>query len=163
MWELDEKHLQKDENIQYTDKPAPLSCILSYIWVALILLTVFVRLFIPLHPKQGDHQGVLYTLFLNVVIMSPAVYLILKRYSTRYIITNRSLITRVGIFTNSIKTVPFKHVTSVEVKETLLGKIFRYSHLIIDTAGSGKGIELYWKFVSSAHLVKKLIDSRTAK
>jgi uncharacterized membrane protein YdbT with pleckstrin-like domain len=68
------------------------------------------------------------------------------------------LIKRTGIITNSIKTVPYKHITSIEVKETILGRIFRYSHLLIDTSGSGAAIEFRWDYVGAAHKVKKLIE-----
>jgi uncharacterized membrane protein YdbT with pleckstrin-like domain len=60
--------------------------------------------------------------------------------------------------TNNIKTVPFKHITSIEVKETILGKIFRYADLLIETSGSGQAIEFQGDYVSAAHNVKKLIE-----
>jgi uncharacterized membrane protein YdbT with pleckstrin-like domain len=68
------------------------------------------------------------------------------------------LLRRTGIITNNIKTVPFKHITAIEVKETLMGRIFRYSHLFIETSGSGQAIEFRWDYVGAAHKVKKLIE-----
>jgi uncharacterized membrane protein YdbT with pleckstrin-like domain len=93
-----------------------------------------------------------------VVFALPGIYVILKRLSTRYAISNKGLLTRAGIITTSIKTVPYKHVTSIEVEETIIGKMFRYAHLLIDISGSGKEIEFRWKYVGAAHKVKKLIE-----
>jgi uncharacterized membrane protein YdbT with pleckstrin-like domain len=70
------------------------------------------------------------------------------------------LLKRTGIITTSIKTIPYKHVTSVAVKETVPGKIFRFAHLLIDTSGSGQAIEFRWDFVKTAYKVKNLIEKR---
>lgn len=88
----------------------------------------------------------------------PAIYVILKRLSTRYAISTRGLLERTGIITTSVKTVPFKHITAIEVKETIAGKIFSYAHLLIDTSGSGHAVELCWKYVNAAHKVKRQIE-----
>ncbi len=158
MWEIDSKYLQKDEIIEYTDRPRMLSCILSYIWTGLMALTSIMILTVGLTLDNANGASLSSMALIYVLLALPSIYFILARLSTRYAITNRGIITRTGVITNSIKTVPFKHITSIEVKETIAGRLFRYAHLIIDTSGSGKAIEFYWKYVGAALKVKKQIE-----
>ncbi len=154
MWDIKSKYLQEDEMIEYSDRPSMLSCIFAYIWAGFVIFGAMVSLIegIPYYTNMTS------TLLYSLLLALPAIYDILRRLSTRYAISNRCLLKRVGIITTSIKTVPFKHITSVEVKETIVGKIFRYAHLLIDTSGSGEAIEFRWNYVKVAHDVKKLIE-----
>jgi len=157
MWNLDSKHLQNDEVIEYIDHPNMLSCILSYIWVGFIafdVITILISSFIKSNPTETMSM-----ILACIALASPGIYIILKRLSTRYAISNRRLLSRTGIITNNIKSVSFKHITSIEVKESMLGKIFKYAHILIETSGSGQAIESEWKFVTSAYKVKKLIEA----
>jgi uncharacterized membrane protein YdbT with pleckstrin-like domain len=162
MWDINTKYLQKDETIEYTDRPRmlSLSCIISYIWVGLMALMVFtsIMFFITSALDKAIVTSMHLMIFVYVIFALPGVYVILKRLSTRYAISNRGLIKKTGIITNSMKTVPFKHITSIEVKESILGKIFRYADLLIETSGSGQAIEFHWDYVVAAHKVKKLIE-----
>jgi uncharacterized membrane protein YdbT with pleckstrin-like domain len=155
MWNINQKYLQKDETIEYTGRPSKLSCIFSYIWVGLMALTSTCMFIASMDIKDPGFRS--FTL-VYIIFALPGIYMILKRFSTCFAISNKGLLTRNGIVTTSIKTVPFKHITSIEVKESLIGKIFRYAHLSIDTSGSGKGVELRWDYVVMAHKVKKLIE-----
>lgn len=161
MWEIEKKYLQDDETIEFTDRPSKLSCILSYIWGGLMAFGVFMVLLISITSDEANGIGVMALLYFAMAM--PAIIIILKRYSTYYAITNKGAIVRTGILTTSIKTVPFKHITSTEVFETIAGRVFRYAHVSIDTSGSGKGVELRWNFTKSAHKVKKIIDGKIHK
>ena len=156
MWDIDSKYLQKDETIEYTDRPSMLSCIIAYIWVGFMALTSIMML-IACMTVETDTASICPMVLIYVFLALPAIYVILKRLSTRYAISNRGLLRRIGVITTSIKTVPFKHITSIEVKEPIAGKIFCYAHLLIDTSGSGQAIEFRWNYVNAAHKVKKLI------
>lgn len=156
MWKINSNYLQNDEIIEYTDRPSRLSCFFSYIWVGLVALTLLLKLIMDIATAM---RYIDYSFYLTVAFFAlPSIYVILKRLSTRYAISNRGLLRRTGIITNTIKTVPFKHITSIEVKETIIGKVFRYAHLLIDTSGSGKAIEFRWNYIVAAHKVKKLIE-----
>ncbi|MEN6475925.1 MAG: PH domain-containing protein [Syntrophaceae bacterium] len=156
MWDIQAKNLQKDETIEFTDKPSMLSCILAYAWVGIM---AFSTISMIISFAVVNDPGILMTSLIWVILAVPGILIILQRLSTRYAISNKGLLQRVGIITTSIKTVPFKHITSLEVKETIPGKIFRYAHLIIDTSGSGKAIELNWNYLRAAHKVKNLVET----
>lgn len=160
MWEIDSKHLQKDEIIEYTTRPSMLSCIFSYIWVslmAIISIIVIVTSMIFANNVEDAKSGLIPGL-LVLVLALPSIIVILKRLSTRYAISSRGLIKRTGIITNNIKTVPYTHITSTEIKETILGKIFKYADLLIETSGSGQPMEFHWPFIDMAHTVKPMVD-----
>jgi uncharacterized membrane protein YdbT with pleckstrin-like domain len=162
MWEINSKYLQKDETIEYTDRPSLLSCIFAYIWAGFMVFIAIMMLIVSI-SAANDTDMTSIRLLIYVFLALPAIYIILKRLSTRYAISNRGLLKKTGIITASIKTVPFKHITSIEVNETIAGKIFRYAHLLIDTSGSGQAIEFRWDYVNSAHKVKKLIEKHIGK
>ena len=151
MWEIEQKSLQNGEVIEFVDEPSLMSCILAYVWLAFMILPSIAMLFSP---------ETRFMVFIYLAMASPAIYVILVRMSTKYGITNRGLVTRTGIITTNVKSVPYKFVTSTEIKETIIGKMFNYANVIIDTAGSGKNIEANWRYLRSAHKVKKLIDSK---
>ena len=166
VWDIDSKYLQKGETIEYTDRPSMLSCMIAYIWFALMMIIILLFLLVligsSMDPMRSSVDPIRSSMPLMCLIFvffaSPALYVILKRLSTRYAISNKGLLQRVGVVTTSIKSVPFKHITSLEVKETITGKLFRYANLIIDTSGSGKAIELNWDYLKAAHRVKKLVE-----
>jgi uncharacterized membrane protein YdbT with pleckstrin-like domain len=158
MWNIESKYLQDEEKIEYSDCPNKWSfgCIISYLWIAFMM---FGAIFMLIGSATSSEAGLGFMVMLLYIAMAlPAFIVILRRLSTRYAISNKGLLMRKGIITTNIKTVPFKHVTSIEVRETLFGKILHYAHLLIDTSGSGKEIEFRWNFVNSAHKVKKLIE-----
>lgn len=160
MWDIDKKYLQNDEVIEYEDKPSKISCIVAYIWIGFLALPTLGVFASNVSRSDKDTPVTFYFLIFILILVSPALLIILKRYSTRYAITNLGIVTRTGIITTNVKTIPFKFITSSEVNEGIVGKVLNYATVKIDTAGSGKAIELQWEYLSSAHNVKKMIDSK---
>ena len=158
MWEINPKYLQQDETIVFTDKPSMVSfsCIFAYLWTLVMLLPAIVVFFVSLSPGTDKTMMVMSLLYL--VLALPAIYLIMATTATRFVITSKGIVMRTGIFVSNIKTVNYKHITSVSLKETILGRLLRYASLLVDTSGSGSFIELKWRNVKSAHKVKRLID-----
>lgn len=115
MWELD-RHLQKDEKIVYEGKPVWFGYIL---WIILAVITI-------------------YSILLPILIIS---YVFLSKTSTRYALTNKRIIARYGIISEDFKSSSFKHITSVRVTQSFIGKIFGFGNIIIDTSGSGSSRE----------------------
>ena len=159
MWQINPKHLQKDERIEFTDKPSMVSfsCIFAYLWTLIMFLPAIMILFVSLRPDSDRVMAVMSLLYL--ILALPAVYLIVATSATRYAITNKGIVTRTGILVSNIKAINYKHITSVSLKETIFGRLLRYANLFIDTSGSGSSIELKWRNVKSADKVKRLIDA----
>ena len=163
MFGIDPKYLQNDERIEFTDKPsmASFGCIFSYLWALIMLLPAIMVLVISLRPDSDTTMAVMSVMYL--ILAFPAVHLIVTTLATRYAITNKGIVTRTGIFVTNIKTVNYKHITSVSLKENIFGRLLRYANLFIDTSGSGSSIELKWRNVKSADKVKRLIDTYISK
>lgn len=132
MWELD-RHLQKDEKIVYEGKPVWFGYIL---WLILAIITI-------------------YSILLPILIIS---YVFLSMTSTRYALTNKRIIARYGIISEDFKSSSFKHITSVRVTQSFIGRIFGFGDIIIDTSGSGSGREFIWRYVQKPVDVKNNIE-----
>ena len=156
MWDISTEYLQEGETIEYVDRPSLMSfgIFLAFIWAGFMLLALIMASF-AFRGLGGTGAS---AILVYVLVGFPAVFVILRRVSTRYAITNRGLIRRTGIIMNNLKSVSFVHITAIEAKETLAGKLFGHGNLFIDTSGSGRAIEERWRWVKGAHSVKKLIE-----
>jgi uncharacterized membrane protein YdbT with pleckstrin-like domain len=68
------------------------------------------------------------------------------------------VIGREGIISEDFKSSTFKHITSLRVKQGIIGKIFNFGNIIIDTSGSGSGFEFVWLYVKNPVQVKNEIE-----
>ena len=136
MWEID-KHLQKDEEIIFTGGPEWGGYYAGFIFSILTIFTIIIPIIII---------GIIY----------------LNKSSTKYGLTNKRVFKRTGIISEDFKSSTFKHITSIRIKQGIMGKIFGFGHIVIDTAGSGLGFEFVWFCVKDPLQVKneieKLID-----
>ncbi len=132
MWTID-NHIQKDENIIYTGSPAWIGYFWGFIFAIITILTIIIPIIVI---------GIIY----------------LHKSSTKYAITNKRVIGRSGIISEDFKSSTFKHITSLRVKQGIIGKIFNFGNIIIDTSGSGSGFEFVWRYVNNPVQVKNEIE-----
>ena len=132
MWTID-NHIQKDENIIFTGSPAWI----GYFWFFVIALITIYTIIIP-------------------IIVVGIIYL--TKSSTIYAITNKRVIGRSGIISEDFKSSSFKHITSLRVKQGIIGKLFNFGNIIIDTSGSGLGVEFIWRYVNNPVQVKNELE-----
>lgn len=132
MWTID-NHIQKDENIIFTGSPAWI----GYFWFFVIALITIYTIIIP-------------------IIVVGIIYL--TKSSTIYAITNKRVIGRSGIISEDFKSSTFKHITSLRVKQGIIGKLFNFGNITIDTSGSGFGVEFIWRYVNNPVQVKNEIE-----
>jgi len=132
MWEI-EQHIQKEEKIKYSGTPE---------WIG--YLGVFILAFLTI-----------WTVIIPLIIVPIAIF---SKLSTKYVITNKRVAGRYGIISEDFKSATFKHITSVRTKQGLIGKLFNFGNIIIDTAGSGVGVDFVWKYVKDPIKVKNMIE-----
>ena len=132
MWTID-NHIQEDENIIFTGSPAWI----GYFWFFVIALITIYTIIIP-------------------IIVVGIIYL--TKSSTIYAITNKRVIGRSGIISEDFKSSTFKHITSLRVKQGIIGKLFNFGNITIDTSGSGLGVEFIWRYVNNPVQVKNEIE-----
>ena len=56
-----------------------------------------------------------------------------------------------------------KYITSIDVKETIIGKIFHYAHLQVYTSGGGGLSDLAWKYLKNPYEVKSIIERKLSQ
>ncbi len=132
MWTID-NHIQRDENIIFTGSPAWI----EYFWFFVIALIT------------------IYTIIIPIIVV---VIIYLTKSSTIYAITNKRVIGRSGIISEDFKSSTFKHITSLRVKQGIIGKLFNFGNITIDTSGSGFGVEFIWRYVNNPVQVKNEIE-----
>ena len=132
MWTID-NHIQKDENILYTGSPAWL----GFFWGLVLAIITIWTIIIP-------------------IIVIGIIYL--NKSSMKYAITDKRVIGRTGIVSEDFKSSTFKHITSMRVQQGIIGKIFNFGNIIIDTSGTGSGFEFIWLHVKNPVQVKNIIE-----
>ena len=132
MWEI-EPHLQEDEIIELSGSP-----VWGGYWLPFLLALLFI-----------------WTIFIPILIV---VYIVLHKNSTKFFVTNKRVAARMGIVSEVFKASTFKHITSIKVRQGLIGKIFDYGDVIIDTAGTGSGVAFRWGSIPNPIKVKNLIE-----
>ena len=132
MWDI-LPHIQKEEKITYEGTPDWL----GYFWLLVLSVITIWTFIIPA------------TLILIVV---------LNKFSTKYVITNKRVAGRFGIISEDFKSATFKHITSVRIKKSIIGKIFNFGNIVIDTAGSGTKVDFVWRYVKNPIVIKNMIE-----
>ena len=132
MWEI-QPHLQKGEKVVYEGAPN----IMGYLWVFILAFLL------------------VWTILIPAILI---VWVIFERKSYKFVITNKRVATRRGILSEDFKSASFNHITSVRVFQGILGKIFGYGDVMVDTSGTGTALELHWRYVSDPIQVKNMIE-----
>ena len=100
MWDIDLRYLQKDATIEYTDSPSVVSCFFSCMWVGLMIAFSKIMLAKSMDRNVAS-MGLMSLVYLFFAL--PGIYVILRRLSMRYAISNRGLLKRTGVITNSLQ------------------------------------------------------------
>lgn len=132
MWEI-EPHLQKDERIELSGSP-----VWAGYWIVFLLALLLI-----------------WTFIFPILLIG---FVVLHKKSSKYVVTDKRVAARVGIISENFKSSTFKHITSLKVRQGLIGRIFNYGDLIIDTAGSGTDVEFRWGHIQNPIKVKNLIE-----
>ncbi len=107
-------------------------------FVAIIALALYITL---QGPGVGANPFFLPLYSVVMALVGMAIVDLYRRTHT-YVVTDLRLILRAGILTKSERSILFENVTDLETKQGILGRIFRYGHVIPVTAsGLGTGAE----------------------
>jgi uncharacterized membrane protein YdbT with pleckstrin-like domain len=77
-----------------------------------------------------------------VLLVIPAFFIWLRRWSTEYAVTSRRLVTKVGLVARSGDELRLRRIESVQVRQGLLGRILGYGDVIATGQGS-QAVTLY--------------------
>ncbi|MAG92062.1 hypothetical protein CMO83_05280 [Candidatus Woesearchaeota archaeon] len=134
MWEIN-RHIREKEKVIYEGTPE----YVSYFWLFVIALVLIFTIIVPL-----------------LIIL----FVFLTKMSTKYVITDKRVGTRRGIVTEDFKSATFKFITATQVRQGIIGRLFNYGSVIIDTAGTGIGVSTIWGGVKDPIKVKNMIEKK---
>jgi uncharacterized membrane protein YdbT with pleckstrin-like domain len=142
------KYLETDENIIWSGKPVKAMFILKglsvsafgFVWLSFSMLAMWLMIFPPIGATVGDSRLGTLVLLVFVLIgfgltLGPPIPTILRYRKTKYIITNRRLITQTGVIGLDTRFVDLDKIQEVHVKVGLGDKIFGTGSLMVVTAG----------------------------
>jgi membrane protein YdbS with pleckstrin-like domain len=92
---------------------------------------------------------------LLVLLGVPFSYLRIK--NTDYVVTQKALYAKSGVFSTNIETVDLDRIQNTEFRQSFWGTQFDYGELLISTAGSG-GAEITFDGIADAKTVRDQVD-----
>lgn len=110
-----------------------------------ILITVFLVILFGIFWINDDPWDTTYPYIMFGGVGFFTLMLILSIWSMRYwgyALREQDILYRSGIFTKSVKIIPFKQVQHVDIKEGALSRLFYLSSIELHTAGAGEGLKV---------------------
>jgi len=142
------RYLETDENIIWSGKPIRAPFILKglavsvfgLVWLSFSMFAMWLMMFPPIGVTVGDSGLGILVLLVFVLIgfgltLGPPIPTILRYRKTKYMITNKRLITQTGVIGLDTRFVDLDKIQEIHVRVGLGDKIFGTGSLIIVTAG----------------------------
>ncbi len=86
-------------------------------------------------------------------------YVAWDRFSRHYKVTSKRVIAKSGLLSKTVDEVNILHIRSINVRQSVFGRILNYGDILIGTAGTG-GVEVTFKGISDPVGFKELIVSQ---
>lgn len=100
---------------------------------------------------------VILTLLLSLLWLPVLIVKIVQRCKTRYILTNRRIILEGGVLSKFSKESPLNKIQNVSVFQSLIGRLFNYGSVILQTA-SELGITVFKYIPDPQNFRSKIIN-----
>lgn len=134
---------KSDELTQGEYVIASLRTHIKAIWKALLTLVVAILVFVVgsvfLHDKSTwavPALGILAILIILIFVIKP----VLDWYSTHFVITNKRIVTRHGVFTTNGRDIPLFRVNDVSSVQGVLDRILGCGTLVVSDASQQAGL-----------------------
>jgi uncharacterized membrane protein YdbT with pleckstrin-like domain len=151
-----DQYLISDEKVYFVDRPAPVTLLNKEMLIA-VAIAVFVTV------RIGTARAAAFGFFVVLaVVLWLGVKSIRYRY-TRYIITSLRVMRMTGVFDRKYYWIPWQRVTDLGFQQTIVGRIFGFATLSIDSANEDSGLKEMtdlndpWQF---QQLVTQLVGRR---
>ena len=135
------KFLQKNEKIEMIGK-LNIILIIPYSIIFLVLLFLWITKLTASVPSpffENITLNILFmiiSVFLLIRIPLEIITILVECAFTELAYTNKRIIGKRGLFTTTILDAPIEKINDVYIKQTLFGKIFQYSSIVISTSSS---------------------------
>jgi len=108
---------------------------------------------------NGSTIALLELLFIWLGVLSIFICTIvawLKRNMIEMVCTNKRVVRRTGIVNVTTEELNRERIESVEMRQSILGRIFNYGDILFSGTGTSK---LVFKFINQPRLMKRIIDA----
>ena len=95
-----------------------------------------------LYPEELETASTLLWRMSFLFVFSWIGYLVIKRNTTKYIITSDNISSESGIFLKTIIKVPLHRISDYKIDSSLVERLIGVSNIMIDTSGGSAGYEL---------------------
>ena len=100
---------------------------------------------------------------MNMIVWLPIIALVmftisswLKRNMVEMVCTNKRVVKRTGIINVTTEELHRERIESVEIRQSIFGRIFNYGDILFSGTGTSK---IVFNFVNQPRLMKQMIDS----
>lgn len=117
------------------------------------------KVLVETHPSFKSYSGLIFLGILTLIIVIGAgvlLFVFLDRRGRKYTVTSRRITAKKGILTKTVDEVNIAHIRSMNVRQSLWGRMMNYGDIFIGTAGTD-GIEVAIRGVSAPVVLKELI------
>ena len=111
----------------------------------LILIAVFLSVLFGVFWIKDDAWNMTYLYILLGGLGFFILLMVISVWSLRYwgyALREQDMLYRSGIFTKSVKIIPFKQIQHVDIKEGAVSRLFKLSSIELHTAGVGEGLKV---------------------
>ena len=143
-------NLNSGEKINHFTKPS----IKPFI-VFIILFTPMVFLIIWAVFETSIIMSVIWTLVISGVLLATE---LIKIYVSEYAITNKRVISKLGLIRRDIEEMNLQSIESVNLKQSITGRILNYGNIVISGRGSS---QVSFEQVDSPVEVRKKIQHKS--
>lgn len=132
----------------------------------LILIILFVTILSTIYWQNDDpgNTNYLYILVSGMIFLFSL--LGMNIWSMRYwgyALRENDILYRSGIFSKSVKIIPFRQVQYVDIKEGILSRLFDLSSIALHTAGAAEGLRIPGIEKSNAAAMQEYISQKIVR
>lgn len=138
-------------------------------YVLLLVSLVLAAVFLLLRPVKnyGDEPGsaagfsydTIVAIFFLVVALYGFLRAELKRYTTRYLITDNKIVRTDGILNKDTQMIPYTQLNRVDLRQNLFQRVLKIGTLVIDTGDDKLKIEM----ISHPRNVQDMLSQRIGR
>ncbi len=159
-----------DNNLLYTDEELVVDLKAHWLFLsgAMILLGLsIIATFVAIEFKIANLSSSGYQLFLAIFLLAILAFSLLQmifKYiqwsMTHFILTTNRLIIKTGLITTNIQDVSLDRLINIEVKKSLIQRIFGAGNLTVDAGLDGSQINFY--YLANPAKIQRLIWSQVS-
>ncbi len=142
--------MQKDEEVLVTPKLHWVNYILPYAVIATAIVLAGLTFVLRSHDYGFLMAGVMLAFY--------GVYVMLELKFREMAVTNKRVVVRRGVIASDGDEMKNFALTSIEVEQTVLGRIFNFGNICFASAGSGRMVRLVFNNVDNPRRLKAEIE-----